>query len=192
MIKLTCLEKNVSVFHTPYCDIFVTDENGNNILFDVMDSPEETLTVYIDNDENKEMPVIYGAGKTLRIYTKSLEIKKNYYIRPSVKLEYRDADERLITYGLTGETFTFALSYPEPNETIKDGLAFIDGEFVRVGYSEEDFVEYNIEAEDNSFVLRLYDRSNEVIDLFTFWIWNIQDHMEDYESACDVATWWCP
>ena len=190
MKEITCLEKNVSIFHTPYCDISVTDENGEHILFDVMDSPEDSPTVYIDNDMNKEIPVIYGMGKTLRIYTKNLEIGKNYYIRPSVKLEYRDSDERIITYGFTGESFTFALTYPEPNEPIKDGLALIDGEFVYVGYDEANFIKYDIEPEENSFLLCLYDRSDEIIDLFTFWIWNIQDHMEDYESACELATWW--
>lgn len=83
MKEITCLEKNVSIFHTPYCDISVTDENGEYILFDVMDSPEDSPTVYIDNDMNKEIPVIYGMGKTLRIYTKNLlperlEIKRQW------------------------------------------------------------------------------------------------------------------
>lgn len=192
MIKLACLEKDVTMLKTPYCDISITDENGNNILFDVMESPQTEPTVYIDNDINQVVPVICGTGKTLRIYTKNLETNKNYYIRPSLQLEYRDADERLITYGLTGESFTFALSYPEPNENTKAGLALIDGELVSVGYSEEDLTKYDIEPKDGLFLLRLFDRNEEVIDLFTFWIWNIQHHMEDYESACVVATWWCP
>lgn len=102
-----------------------------------MDSPEDSPTVYIDNDRNKEIPVIYGMGKTLRIYTQNLEIGKNYYIRPSVKLEYRNSDERIITYGFTGKSFTFALTYPEPNEPIKDGLALIDDEFIYVAINEQ-------------------------------------------------------
>lgn len=102
------------------------------------------------------------------------------------------ATRRLRRFGLTGESFTFALSYPEPNEVTKDGLALIDGELISVGYSEEDLTKYDIEPKDGMFLLRLFDRSEEVIDLFTFWIWNIQHHMEDYESACVVATWWCP
>ena len=182
MKKLTCLEKDAAILKTPYCDITISDENGNHILFDVMETPQTELTVYIDNDENQIVPVTSGTGKTLRIYTKDLEINVKYYIRPSVKLEFRDADERLITYGLTGETYTFAISYPEPNEDIK----------MYSGYSEKDLVKYDIEPEDDLFVLRLIDRSEEVIDLFTFWIWNIGHHMNDYESACDVATWWCP
>ena len=33
MIKLACLEKDVPTLKTPYCDISITDENGNNTIF---------------------------------------------------------------------------------------------------------------------------------------------------------------
>lgn len=182
MRELKIIEKDVSLFHTPYCDFSITDDENNVIRFDIMESPEKDTTVYIDNDENQIVPITCCAGKTMRIYTKSLKLKKNYYIHTSVKLEIRDSDERLYTAGITGDTFTFAASFPDPNEMVK----------FDPNYTEDNFEYYNIEPDQMSFILRLYDREKEYIDIFTFWIWNIQQHMDNYESACDVATWWCP
>ena len=41
------------------------------------------------------------------------------------------------------------------------------------------------------FVKMFHQKSREYIDIFVFWIWNIQNHMIDYETTCDVSTWWC-
>ena len=94
---LNTLEKNVTLLPTPYCDFSVSDEEGNAVIFDIMESPEKSPRVYIDNDSRKEkiVPFSMCEGKTLRIYTKNLEIKRNYYINTSVELEFRDSDERL-------------------------------------------------------------------------------------------------
>lgn len=182
MRKLETIEKDVSLFHTPYCDFSVTNDENRKIHFDIMESPQKNIPVYIDDNKKQIVPEIFFGGKTMRIYTKNLELKKNYYIRPSVKLEFSSSDERLFTYGVTGDTYTFAVSFPEPNEMIK----------FEPDYTEDDLKEYDIEPDEELFILRLYDRSQEYIDIFTFWIWNIHDNMDIYESACDVATWWCP
>ena len=85
------------------------------------------------------------------------------------------------TYGLTGKDYTLAVSFPNPNEDVKD-----------LGdYSEDHFSFYNIEVDNGDYILRLFDRDREYIDIFVFWIWNIQNHMIDYETTCDVSTWWC-
>ena len=49
---------------------------------------KKTPRIYIDNDSRKEkkVPSSMCEGKTLRIYTKNLEIKRNYYINTSVEL----------------------------------------------------------------------------------------------------------
>lgn len=121
-MDLNTLEKNVTLLPTPYCDFSVSDEEGNAVIFDIMESPEKTPRVYIDNDSRKEkiVPSSMCEGKTLRIYTKNLEIKRNYYINTSVELEFRDSDERLFTYGLTVKDYTLAVSFPNPNEDVKD------------------------------------------------------------------------
>lgn len=182
-MDLNTLEKNVTLLPTPYCDFSVSDEEGNAVIFDIMESPEKTPRVYIDNDSRKEkiVPSSMCEGKTLRIYTKNLEIKRNYYINTSVELEFRDSDERLFTYGLTVKDYTLAVSFPNPNEDVKD----------LVDYSEDHFSFYNIEVDNGDYILRLFDRDREYIDIFVFWIWNIQNHMIDYETTCDVSTWWC-
>lgn len=120
-MDLNTLEKNVTLLPTPYCDFSVSDEEGNAVIFDIMESPEKTPRVYIDNDSRKEkiVPSSMCEGKTLRIYTKNLEIKRNYYINTSVELEFRDSDERLFTYGLTVKDYTLAVSFPNPNEDVK-------------------------------------------------------------------------
>lgn len=181
LLELQTIEKNVTLLHTPYCDFTITDEDGKVISFDIMKSPGTNPDVWID-DKNQIPPVTYGTGKTLRIYTKNLKIKKNYYIRPSVVLDWRDSDERLFIYGKTGKDYTFAVSFPDPN----------DEEKFCSNCTEDDYHLFNIEHRDGVFILRLYDRDCEYIDIFMFWICNIQHHMSNYESACDVATWWCP
>ncbi len=159
-MKLNTIEKDVTLLHTPYCDFTIADEDGNAVRFDVMESPETNPEVWIDGDENQIIPVTFGAGKTLRIYTQNLRIKKNYYIRPSVVLIGRDSDERLFTDGITGEDFTFAVSFPDPNEEEK----------FRPNCTEDDYHLYNIEYSDGVYILRLYDKNCEYIDIFMFWI----------------------
>ena len=47
--------------------------------------------------------------------------------------------------------------------------------------------EYNRGTKPVSFYL--IDREKEFIYIPTAWIWNIRDHMTDYESAAIVFTW---
>ena len=49
-MDLNTLEKNVTLLPTPCCDFSVSDEEGNAVIFDIMESPEKTPRVYIDND----------------------------------------------------------------------------------------------------------------------------------------------
>ena len=179
-MELKTIEKEATLLHTPYCDFTITDEDGNVVSFDILESPETNPEVWIDSDKNQIIPVTFGTGKTLRMYTKDLQIKKNYYIRPSVELKWRDSDERLFTDGITGKDYTFAVSFPDPNEE----------KMFNSNFTEDDYYFCNIERSDGVYILRLYDRNREYIDIYMYWIWNIQDHMIDYESACDVATWW--
>ncbi|MCM1505967.1 MAG: hypothetical protein NC177_02375 [Ruminococcus flavefaciens] len=175
MTELETIEKDVSLFHTPYCDFSFTDSENKKIRFDIMEALQKEI--YLDEEVIKS----YCDGRTMRIYTENLELKKNYYIRPSVGLEFSSSDERLFTFGIIGNDYTFSVSFPEPNEDIKFR-----------NYTEDDLKEYDIEPSDGVFILRLYDRSKEYIDIFTFWIWNIHGDIDIYQSACDVATWWCP
>lgn len=174
------IEKDAIQLHTPYCDFAITNEDGNAVCFDIEEIPGKDQVVYIDNDENKIAPIEYGAGLTLRIHTKNLELNQNYYIRPSVALEMRCRDERLYTVGITGVDFTFAVSFPDPN----------DDERPNPNFTEADYRYFNIEPDDGVYILRLYDREYENIYIYMYWIWNIHDHMIDYEDACEVATWW--
>ena len=118
-MNLNTIEKNAVLFHTPYCDFTITDDKNNKLCFDIMESPEKGPEVYIENDADQILPVRCCAGKTLRIYTKDLELKKDYYINPSVQLIFRDTDERLFTDGISGDDYTFAVSFPDPNDEPK-------------------------------------------------------------------------
>ena len=44
-MDLNTLEKNVTLLPTPYCDFSVSDEEGNAVIFDIMESPEKTPRV---------------------------------------------------------------------------------------------------------------------------------------------------
>ena len=41
ILDLNTLEKNVTLLPTPYCDFSVSDEEGNAVIFDIMESPEK-------------------------------------------------------------------------------------------------------------------------------------------------------
>lgn len=184
-MKLKTIENNVKKLHTPYCDFTITDDNNNAICFDVLEAPEKDLYVEIYNDykgDTERIPVVNGDGRTLRIHTAGLKIKQNYHIRTSVTLKYLDADERLFTHGLVGDDYIFAVSFPDPNDEIK----------WRPTHTEYDYHFFDIKRTDETYTLRLYDYSQEYIDIFMFWIWDITDNIEQYESVCTVATWQCP
>lgn len=81
MIELETIEKDVFVFHTPYCDFSFTDSENRKIRFDIMEAPQKEI--YIGETVVKS----FCDGRTMRIYTENLELKKNYYIRPSVYIQ---------------------------------------------------------------------------------------------------------
>ena len=177
------LESNVTVLRTPLVDIEVVDENDNNISFDIVESWNPIHTVYIDNDESNITEVKDFEEKQIRIKTSLLEIGKKYYVKTSVPIESRDSDERLFTYGYTKGSQTFAISFPEPNEMAK----LIPDEFGDEWY----WYDFNGEAPSGTKAVSFYliDREKEYIYIATAWIWNIHDHMENYESAAEVFTW---
>lgn len=166
-------EKNATVLYTPYCNFHIEDDDKNLIEFDVLANEYKPL-VYIDNSEHQIIPVTCGTGKTMNIYTSNLELNKNYYIIPSVPLEPRSTGERVFVHGITGDTFTFAVGFPDPNEMRK------------VDFSPEDtFKMFDIEPKGDCYVLKLLDRTQSYIRIDAYWIWNIAHHMNDYECACD-------
>ena len=182
-MDLKTVENNVTLLHTPYCDFTISDGN-NTISFDILEAPEKNLFVDIYNDykgKTERIPIVNGDGRTLRIHTAGLKLKQDYYIRTSVNLEYLDSDERLFTHGLVGDDYTFAVSFPDPNDEIKWRQ-----------HTENDYHFFNIDHTDETYILRLYDYSQDYIDIYMFWIWDIKDNIDRYESVCTVSTWWCP
>ena len=177
------LESNVTVLRTPLVDIEVVDENDNTISFDIVESWNPIHTVYIDNDESKITEVKDFEEKQIRIKTSLLEIGKKYYVKTSVPIESRDSDERLFTYGYTKGSQTFAISFPDPNDMAKLFPEEFDNKL--------EWYDFNGEAPSGTKAVSFYliDREKEFIYIATAWIWNIQDHMDDYESAAEVFTW---
>ena len=183
MIEDKVLESNVTVLRTPLVDIEIVDEEDNNISFDIVGSCNTYHGVYINNDENNIVEATDYDEKQIRIRTASLEIGKMYYVKTSVPIESRDTDERLFTYGHTEGTQTFAISFPDPNEMTK----LFPDEFG----DEWEWYDFNGEAPSGTKAVSFYliDREKEYIYIATAWIWNIHDHMENYESAAEVFTW---
>lgn len=177
------LEINATVFRTPLVDIEIVDEEDNNISFDIVESWNTVHDVYIDNDENNIIEATDYDEKQIRIRTAFLEIGKTYYVKTSVPIESRDTDERLFTYGYTKGTQTFAISFPDPNEMAK----LLPDEFG----DEWEWYDFNGDAPSGTKAVSFYliDRDKEFIYIATAWIWNIYNHMNDYESAAEVFTW---
>ena len=183
MIGDKVLESYVTLLRTPLVDFEIVDENDNNISFDIVESWNTIHTVYIDNDESKIKEVKDFKEKQIRIKTSLLEIGKKYYVKTSIPIESRTSDEQLFTFGCTEGTQTFAISFPDPNELSK----LLPEEF------GDDWEWYDFNAEESSGTkavsFNLIDREKEFIYIATAWIWNIHDHMENYESAAEVFTW---
>ena len=104
----------------------------------------------------------------------------DYYLKCSKPLEWIGSGERLVEYGRTEEDKTLAIGLPNLNEAEKNDF-----------YTEELEVDkavlkfYEIEQIDaNTFSIELLDRDVD-IELNVAWIWNIKDHMSDYEDAVD-------
>lgn len=183
MIKDKVLECNMTVLRTPLVDIEIVDEDDNNISFDIVESRNTDHDVYLNNDENNIIEATNYEEKQIRIRTYSLEIGKKYYVKTSVPIESRDSDERLFTYGYTKGTQTFAISFPDPNELSK----LLPDKFG----DDWEWYDFNREAPSGTKAVSfcLIDREKEFIYIATAWIWNIHDHMIDYESATEVFIW---
>ena len=175
------IEESAKVLKTPLCDFWIEDIFENRVAFDVIQYPQNYHTVYLNNDPDQEIEAENFFDCTMRIATKNLMLNKDYYICCSKPLEYRDSDEHLFTYGITLGDKTLAISFPDPNDEIK--MDFI---LKGVEYTKGDLERYDI---DENLVLCLFDREDEYIYFNLAWIWGINDHMADYESAAEVWTW---
>lgn len=179
------LESNQRVLKTPLVDIEIIDDNGENILFDIAEAPEQWHIVYIDNNPENEKEVTDYDERIIRIHTANLEIGRKYRVRASKPLEYRDSDENLFTYGYTEGEQTFAISFPDPNDEYK----------VFIGYRNPSdkmkWFDFNAAENPGTIPAEFYliDRENEFIEIAAAWIWNIHNNMPDYESAAEVYTW---
>ena len=98
-MDLNTLEKNVTLLPTPYCDFSVSDEEGNAVIFDIMESPEKTPRVYIDNDSRKEKivpsfkseTVVLGMCFEVRAFFQGSIQIQNFSIPTWVQLKVRVA-----------------------------------------------------------------------------------------------------
>lgn len=179
------LEINQRVLKSPLADIEIIDENGGNIMFDIAESPNKSHIVYIDNNPDKIREVEDYGERVIRINTAELEVGRKYRVRASKPLEYRDSDENLFTYGYTEGEMTFAISFPDPNDEYKT--------FVEYRKPGDKMRWFDFNAVENPGTIPaefcLIDREREFIYIAAAWIWNIHDHMDDYESAAEVFTW---
>lgn len=179
------LEINQRVLKSPLVDIEIIDDNGGNITFDIAESPNRSHTVYNDNNPDKISEIVDFDERVIRIRTAELEIGRKYRVRASKPLEWRDSDENLFTYGYTEGGQTFAISFPDPNDEYKV--------FVEYRKPDDKMKWFDFNGVENLGTIPaefyLIDREQEFIYIAAAWIWNIHDHMDDYESAAEVFTW---
>ena len=174
------------VLKTPLVEIWIEDENRNHILFDIVPNTCSDHTVYLNNDENQKIEVTDYEDCRIRLETKDLEIKKNYYIRSSEPLEPFDSDEWLFTRGITKGYKTLAISFPEPNDEYKTRQLINNNDL-----NEDDMEGYHLSVIGNTgdIILRVLDRKFRQIFFPVAWIWNISSNMDDYETAAACMTW---
>lgn len=182
------LKADVTILKTPVVDIELIDEQGNPLVFDLIKSRNTYHDVYIDNDEEKIIEAADVEKIVIRLSTDRLEIGKTYYVRSSVPIEFRDSDERLFTFGCTIDDKTFAITFPDPNEDLK---CFPDLCKKSNPNAKMIWYDFNGEMPSGTKAVSFYliDREKPYIEIPTAWMWNIHDHMDDYESAVELFTW---
>ena len=174
------MEVNAFSLDSPLCSFELENSEQKKIPFDIIPTYNPCRLVYIDGDPEKAILTKYCKISTIVIDAYDLEIGKTYYLKCSKPLEWIGSGERLVEYGRTEEDKTLAIGLPNLNEAEKNDF-----------YTEELEVDkavlkfYEIEQIDaNTFSIELLDRDVD-IELNVAWIWNIKDHMSDYEDAVD-------
>ena len=71
------------ILKTSLVDIWIEDERKNRISFEIVPNTCTNHTVYLNNDEKQKVEVTDYEDCRIRLETKDLEIRKNYYVRSS-------------------------------------------------------------------------------------------------------------
>ena len=173
------------VLKTPLTDIWIEDESNNRISFDIVPNTCTDHSVYLNN-ENQEIEVMNYEDCRICLDTKDLEIRKNYYVRSLERLEFLDSDEWLFTYGITKDDKTIAISFPQPNDEYMTHQILNNKEI-----NEDEMEGYHlfVIGDSGNIILRILDHRYRYIFFPVAWIWDIQNNMDDYESAAVCMTW---
>ncbi|MBO5286670.1 MAG: hypothetical protein J6B34_00950 [Clostridia bacterium] len=172
------MEVDAFSLDTPLCSFELEDSEHEKLQFDIIPTYNPCRSVYEDDDSEKAILTKYCKTSTIVIDAYDLEIGKTYYLKCSKPLEWVGSGERKVEYGRTEEDKTLAIGMPNLNEAEKDD---VDG--LEVDKSVLKF--YEIEQVDaNTFSIELLDRDVD-IELNVAWVWNIKDHMSDFEAAVD-------
>lgn len=141
--------------------------------------------VYLDNDKNKIIEVTNYNEKQIRIDTYNLEIGNTYSTKTSKPIESCSFDEHLFTYGYTEDTQTFAISLSDQNDIEKTYA-----EIYKRECNLESF-DFKTEEKEGTKAVSFYliDKDYRYIYIAAAWIWNIYDHMRDYECSSEIFTW---
>ncbi len=156
------------------------------VPFEIVPNTCSDHTVYLNNDVDQKTEVENYEDCRIRLETKNLDIGRNYYIKLSEQLGYRDADGWLFTYGITKGNMTLAISFPEPNENY-----IIRQSINQKEIREDDLEGYHIHVNNDQgeIILRVLDHNYLYIYFPVAWIWDIPGDMNDYEAAADCVTW---
>ena len=174
------------VLKTPLTDIWIEDENKTRVPFEIVPNTCEDHTVFLNNDEKQKTEIKNYEDCRIKLDTKDLEIRRNYYVRSTRCLEFHDSDEWLFTYGVTAEDKTLAISFPQPNDEYMMNQVFNNKEIDENGM--EGYHLFVI-GYSGDIILRVLDSKYRYIYFPVAWIWNIHSNMDEYETAADCMTW---
>lgn len=181
------LQKNMEVFRTPLTDLTIGGSHNEIIKFDLLQSSITQCTIYLDNNPKRERSISNFIKWYIRICTANLIIGEVYYVNFSKPLEYHDADEHLFTLGRDENQQIFTISFPDPNDGIKEDPLQKGNPFQWYDFS----LPYSYPEEGIKQVpFYLIDRERKYIYLSLVWMWGVTDYFEDYETGADVLTWY--
>ena len=169
------------ILKTPLGDIWIEDENGTCVPFEIVPNTCTNHNVFLKNDEDQKIDVTDYEECRMRLDTRDLKIGKNYYVRSSEHLEYLDSDEWLFTYGIRKDDKIMAISFPQPNDEYMMHQ--------RINEDEMEGYYFETDSGQGNIVLRILDHKYMYIFFPIAWIWDIKNNTDDYEAAAVCMTW---
>ncbi len=167
--------KTVLEFKTPLGILKLIDSNGKTVPLKALENKIDYIDVMIGNDENNIVKCDRIKSFLIKVDLEHLNIWEEYNFVFSNKWDFFDSDERLFTLNYVENDKVVSFGFQDPND-----MAYID----RV-----DPIHFDMGFNNKKVYLNIIDKDIKSAYCSVAWMWDINEHFDDYEDACDLVTW---